>query len=68
MVNFVCAGSGQTRDKFTCKYFGRTPKDGTVLHVDHVASVNDKGSNELDNLVAACLDCNLGKGKNSIEL
>ena len=49
------------RDHFECQYCGATPP-GVVLHVDHVVAVAMGGGNEDDNLVTACLDCNLGKG------
>ena len=52
------------RDSFTCQYCGRKPPD-VVLEVDHVTSVADGGSNEMDNLVAACAQCNRGKGPSS---
>lgn len=48
------------RDEFTCQYCGRTPP-AAVLHIDHVVPVAKGGSNDLDNLVTSCKDCNLGK-------
>lgn len=54
------------RDKFTCRYCGRKPPN-VVLHVDHVTSRYDGGSDEPDNLVAACKDCNLGKHSTSVK-
>ena len=33
-----------------------------VLHIDHVTPWSAGGLNELGNLRAACVDCNLGKG------
>ena len=52
------------RDGFRCTYCGRTPQnDGVQLHVDHVKPRVAGGSNEETNLVTACRDCNLGKGK-----
>ena len=52
------------RDGFCCVYCGRTPQnDGVQLHVDHVKPRVAGGSNEESNLVTACRDCNLGKGK-----
>lgn len=48
------------RDEFTCRYCGRTTPDVT-LHVDHVLAVANGGSDEMDNLVTSCLECNLGK-------
>ena len=52
------------RDGFCCIYCGRTPQnDGAQLHADHVKPRVAGGSNEESNLVTACRDCNLGKGK-----
>ncbi len=49
------------RDGFSCRYCGRSAPD-VDLHVDHVIPVARGGTNDLDNLVTACADCNLGKG------
>ena len=48
------------RDKFRCTYCGLTAKE-TELHVDHIKAVSKGGSSEMDNLITACIDCNLGK-------
>ena len=48
------------RDKFRCAYCGLTAKE-TELHVDHIKAVSKGGSSEMDNLITACKDCNLGK-------
>jgi HNH endonuclease len=53
------------RDSFTCAYCGRKPPD-VVLHVDHKVSIKDGGTNELENLVTSCDECNSGKGKSSV--
>jgi len=53
------------RDKNTCVYCGRKSPD-IVLHVDHVVAVALGGTNSLSNLVAACEDCNRGKGATSL--
>jgi hypothetical protein len=53
------------RDGFRCVYCGRQASEAE-LHVDHVVPVIDGGSDELHNLVAACVDCNLGKGKSRL--
>lgn len=51
------------RDNFTCQYCGRTPKKhGVTLEIDHKIPVSKGGTNELDNLVTSCSDCNRGKG------
>lgn len=53
------------RDKFTCQYCGRSVPD-VVLHVDHIKPVAEGGTNEIINLITACSDCNLGKGKREL--
>ena len=49
------------RDRFTCAYCGRTPPE-VLLHVDHIIPKVDGGPDDIENLVTACQDCNLGKG------
>ena len=49
------------RDSFTCQYCGRKAPE-VILHCDHVHPVSDNGPTDILNLVAACVDCNLGKG------
>lgn len=49
-----------SRDGFTCQYCGASAPD-VKLHVDHIFPVARGGLNALDNLVTACVDCNLGK-------
>lgn len=48
------------RDNHTCQYCGSRGED-SPLTVDHVTPEALGGSDDPDNLVAACLDCNLGK-------
>ncbi len=55
-----------SRDKFTCVYCGKSREQGAVLHVDHKTSVRDGGSDDPDNLVTSCEDCNFGKGARSM--
>lgn len=52
------------RDGFRCVYCGRSPKndDSVILHVDHVHPRSKGGSDDMSNLVACCVECNLGKG------
>lgn len=50
-----------TRDKFKCVYCGAGPTD-TKLHIDHKIAKSNGGSDFEENLVTACLECNLGKG------
>ena len=49
------------RDGFQCVYCGRGKDDGVQLHVDHKLALANGGTNDMDNLVTACADCNLGK-------
>ena len=49
------------RDKFECQYCGAHPPD-VVLEVDHIISVRDGGSDDIENLITACFGCNRGKG------
>ena len=48
------------RDAFTCQYCGRTPPNIT-LEIDHIIPVKSGGTNDEDNLIVACFDCNRGK-------
>lgn len=55
------------RDNFTCQYCGRSAPE-VELHVDHIRSVANGGDNDMENLITACKDCNLGKGKHDAVL
>lgn len=48
------------RDGFKCVYCGVHASDA-VLQVDHVMPVVRGGTNDLSNLVTACVTCNIGK-------
>ncbi len=48
------------RDGFTCGYCGRRPPEA-VLVIDHVVPVIKGGTNDEENLVTSCFDCNAGK-------
>lgn len=50
------------RDNFRCQYCGTGVKDGIQLHVDHIVPVCEGGTDDMSNLVTACIDCNRGKG------
>jgi 5-methylcytosine-specific restriction endonuclease McrA len=52
------------RDNFTCQYCGRTPsKDRSViLEIDHIIPKSKGGTDDIDNLITSCKECNLGKG------
>jgi DNA-binding CsgD family transcriptional regulator len=54
------------RDNFACRYCGRRAPE-VELHVDHVVPRSQGGGDEEENLVASCLDCNVGKGGDLLE-
>ena len=45
----------------TCFWCGSFPPH-VVLEIDHLIPVSNGGTNEFENLVPACCDCNRGKG------
>jgi 5-methylcytosine-specific restriction endonuclease McrA len=49
-----------------CEYCQRRQSDSPLipLHVEHVTPRKHGGSDDLDNLAAACGECNLRKGSN----
>ena len=49
------------RDGFRCQYCGRTPEDNVKLEVDHIFPRIFGGSDDMNNLITACQECNLGK-------
>jgi hypothetical protein len=49
------------RDGFTCVYCGAHPSETVTLEIDHIHPVSEGGTNDADNLVTACFDCNRGK-------
>lgn len=52
------------RDNHSCRYCGGSAPD-VKLTVDHVVPVALGGTDNPDNLVAACADCNAGKSSTS---
>jgi len=48
------------RDGFKCAYCGKSPP-AVVLEVDHIDPRSLGGSNDINNLITACFDCNRGK-------
>ena len=48
------------RDGFRCQYCGATAEQSR-LEVDHIVPVSKGGTNDPDNLVTACHECNSGK-------
>ena len=58
------------RDRFRCMTCGRSPAThlNVELHADHVVSVHDGGKTTFENLQTLCQDCNLGKGRTSLQI
>lgn len=49
------------RDSFTCQYCGRqTPQ--VILEIDHIIPKSKGGTDDINNLITSCFDCNRGKG------
>jgi len=55
------------RDGFECQYCGNCPP-GVVLEVDHITPKKLKGSDDIDNLITSCFDCNRGKGARDLKI
>lgn len=55
------------RDGFRCRYCGANASE-QKLHVDHVKPRSLGGSDDMENLVAACEACNLGKSNRHADL
>lgn len=53
------------RDHFRCQYCGQTPP-AVVLEVDHIQPKSKGGSDDWNNLITSCFDCN--RGKSNVEL
>ncbi len=49
-----------------CEYCGLHQDDSplAVLHIEHIIPKKHGGSDDLENLALACIDCNLHKGSN----
>lgn len=49
-----------------CEYCQLHQEDSplAVLHIEHIIPKKHGGSDEMDNLALACIDCNLHKGSN----
>lgn len=56
------------RDGFRCVYCGNKASDQSPLQIDHVKPRSKGGSNEPENLVAACRACNIGKSDRHSDL
>jgi 5-methylcytosine-specific restriction endonuclease McrA len=54
------------RDGFRCVYCGRSASDGVTLEADHRIARANGGTDDLDNLVTSCRDCNRGKSAKAL--
>jgi hypothetical protein len=54
------------RDRFTCAYCGKRPPEVT-LEVDHMVPRAAGGSDEMENLITSCWECNHGKADRLLE-
>jgi 5-methylcytosine-specific restriction endonuclease McrA len=55
------------RDEFTCQYCGRSAGEGVILQIDHIKPTSKGGTNDKDNLITACKECNMGKSDSLLE-
>lgn len=53
------------RDSFKCQYCGSLPPN-VVLEVDHIIPISKNGTDEIDNLITSCFDCNRGKSNREL--
>ncbi len=49
------------RDNHTCQYCGSKISDGIRLEIDHKIPVAEGGTDDYENLITACNECNIGK-------
>ena len=54
------------RDGFQCGYCGKTPPE-VSLEVDHIEPKSRGGSDDINNLITACFDCNRGKSNRTLD-
>ena len=67
-VNYKLRFEVFKRDGFRCQYCGRSPKkdESVVLHLDHIHPKSKGGKETKENLITACLECNIGKGNRDL--
>jgi len=54
------------RDRHTCQYCGRQPPE-VELEIDHIMPVARGGTDDFENLLTSCRECNSGKSAKLIE-
>lgn len=55
------------RDRYTCQYCGKQPRDHSELTMDHLIPRSKGGKSVWDNVVLACVDCNKKKADKTPE-
>jgi CRISPR/Cas system Type II protein with McrA/HNH and RuvC-like nuclease domain len=55
------------RDLFKCQYCGNHPPE-IVLEIDHIKPVSKGGTNDIENLITSCFDCNRGKSDKELKV
>lgn len=48
------------RDGFQCAYCGKSPPE-IILEIDHIDPISKGGTDDINNLITSCFDCNRGK-------
>lgn len=66
MINELTKALVRTRAGNRCEYCQLHQNDSPLasLHIEHVIPKKHGGSDDIDNLALACIDCNLHKGPN----
>lgn len=54
------------RDGFMCGYCGSRPPN-VILEVDHILALSNGGTDDPENLITSCFDCNRGKSNLPLE-
>jgi len=54
------------RDNFTCQYCGKRVTNGIKLEIDHKTPISEGGTDNFNNLLTACNECNSGKSNKII--
>ena len=53
------------RDEFKCKYCGKQLTRFSAT-LDHIQPISKGGTNSIDNLITACLQCNSSRGNRPV--
>ena len=55
------------RDGFRCQYCGRTAADDVRLEIDHIRPRCEGGTDDMTNLITACVEWNRSKGGKALD-